>query len=56
MPLIFFGVGAIGEFARKSHYTALDKDTYPHLACALEAASAVSVRDLRSYLLVSIFR
>ncbi len=53
IPLIFFGVGAIGEIARGSNYTAEDKDSYPHLACALKAATAVSIRDLRSYLLVS---
>jgi hypothetical protein len=53
IPLVFFGVGAIGEFARPNWYTNESPDEIDHLTAALNAAAFISVRDLRSWLLVS---
>jgi len=53
MPLVFFGVGAIGEYAQQSWYTNFAADDDSPLVQALRAASTISVRDLRSWLLVS---
>lgn len=53
IPLVFFGVGAIGEFVRPIWYTNASPDGKNHLTAALNAAASISVRDLRSWLLVS---
>ena len=53
IPLVFFGVGAIGEYAQKSWYTSVGPTDNSHLVQALKSASTISVRDLRSWLLVS---
>ena len=53
IPLVFFGVGIIGEFAEQSWYTAVNPRDNQHVVKALNAAVAISVRDLRTWLFTS---
>ena len=50
IPLVFFGVGVIGEFAEQIGYTTVNPCENQHVVKALNAATAISVRDLRTWL------
>jgi hypothetical protein len=53
IPIIFFGAGAILNRGAPESYPGVDADADLHLPRALRAASVVSVRDLRSWLLAA---
>ena len=53
IPLVFFGVGIIGEFVEQSWYTSVSPRDNQHVVSALNAATAISVRDLRTWLFAS---
>ncbi|MBW2018223.1 MAG: hypothetical protein JRJ01_15525, partial [Deltaproteobacteria bacterium] len=50
IPLFFFGVGVIANNTLPNHYAILGPDSDAPLVKALQAASLVSVRDMRTWL------
>ncbi|MBW2130792.1 MAG: polysaccharide pyruvyl transferase family protein [Deltaproteobacteria bacterium] len=50
IPLFFFGVGVIANNTLPNHYAILGPDSEAPLVKALQAASLVSVRDMRTWL------